>query len=63
MQRTTRRDLNCNIKLAKNNQLIPQDVDGYCNFRRFLTTIGARSRTDTGETTIGIFYADALIMV
>jgi hypothetical protein len=34
MQRTTRRDLNCKVKLQKINQLIPHNVDGYCNFRK-----------------------------
>jgi hypothetical protein len=31
MQRTTRRDSNCNVKLPKFNQLISQVMDGYCN--------------------------------
>jgi hypothetical protein len=47
-----RLELQCII--AKINQLISQVVDGHCNIRKFLTAIGARSRTKSQETTMGV---------
>ncbi len=50
-------------KITKINLLIPQVMDGYCKIKKTLTTIGARSRTESWETTMGLFCADALNMV
>jgi hypothetical protein len=39
-------------------------MDGYCTHtERFLMTIGVRLKTESQETTTGVFFANALIMV
>jgi hypothetical protein len=63
MHWTARRDLNCNVKLPKLINSIPKLLMATAISERFLATIGARLRTKSQETTMGIFCADVLIMV
>jgi hypothetical protein len=56
-----RLELQC--KITKINQLIPKRWMATATSEKFLTTIGARLRTESQETTTGVFCADALIIV
>jgi hypothetical protein len=50
-------------KITKINQLIPQVMDGYCNIRKIPENYRSKVEDRVTRTAMGVFCADAVIMV